>query len=145
VPQDAFLQQLQWLKDECDRIGRDPSELRIVHYSVMLPGESESGAWETYTDHVWQMMWKYSDMEASANRTGPPPPAPELTDDKRSRLFGRSTVAGSSEQIVSNLGALRERAGMPVEFAARSYFPTLELAAQVELMQQLAEEVAPHL
>jgi hypothetical protein len=32
---------------------------------------------------------------------------------------------------------------MPVEFVARSYFPTLEYQAQVELMQQLAEEVAP--
>jgi probable F420-dependent oxidoreductase len=145
VPRDVFLRQLEWLKDECDRVGRDPADLRIVHYSVMLPAASESAAWDRYTDHVWQMMWKYSDMEASANRLGPPPAAPELTDDTRSRLFGRSTVAGSSEQIVSYLEELRESAGMPVEFAARSYFPTLELTAQTELMQQLAEEVAPHL
>jgi hypothetical protein len=41
------------------------------------------------------------------------------------------------------LQALRERAGIPVEFVARSYFPTLEYGAQLELMQQLAEEVAP--
>lgn len=145
VPRDALLQQLEWLRDECDRIDRDPADLRVVHYSVMLVGASESEAWERYTDHVWAMMWKYSDMEASATRTGPPPVPPELSDDKRDRLFRRSTVAGSSEQIVDYLGALRESAVMPLEFAARSYFPTLELSAQKELMQQLAEEVAPHL
>jgi hypothetical protein len=44
---------------------------------------------------------------------------------------------------VESLLELREKAGMPVEFVARSYFPTLEYPAQVELMQQLAEEVAP--
>jgi len=31
-----------------------------------------------------------------------------------------------------------------VEFAARSYFHTLDYDSQVELMQQLAEEVSPH-
>ena len=40
---------------------------------------------------------------------------------------------------------MRETAGVPVEFVARSYFPTLDYDAQVELMQQLAEEVAPHI
>jgi alkanesulfonate monooxygenase SsuD/methylene tetrahydromethanopterin reductase-like flavin-dependent oxidoreductase (luciferase family) len=121
------------------------SELRIVHYSVMLPGPSEHDAWDRYERHVWQMMWKYSDMEESADRSGPPPPAPPLTDDQRARLFGRATVAGTGEQIVDHLLDLRERAGVPVEFAARSYFSTLEFGDQVELMQQLAEEVSPHI
>ena len=40
--------------------------------------------------------------------------------------------------------AIRERAGVPVEFVARSHFPLLELDAQLELMRQLAEGVAPH-
>jgi len=34
---------------------------------------------------------------------------------------------------------------MPVEFVARSMLSTLPYADQVELMQQLATEVAPHL
>ena len=145
VPADRFLQQLDWIRDECDRIGRDPSELRIVHYSVMLPAESESAAWDRYTDHLWPMMWKYSDMEASAVRPGPPPAAPALTQDTRSRLFGRATVAGTSDQIVESLLELRAQAGVPVDFVARSFFSTLDYEAQVELMQQLAEEVAPHI
>jgi alkanesulfonate monooxygenase SsuD/methylene tetrahydromethanopterin reductase-like flavin-dependent oxidoreductase (luciferase family) len=58
-------------------------------------------------------------------------------------LLRRATIAGSSEEIVESLLELREQAGVPVEFVARSYFPSLEYQAQVELMQQLAEEVAP--
>jgi hypothetical protein len=34
---------------------------------------------------------------------------------------------------------------VPVEFAARSYFPTLDYGRQVELMTLLAEDVAPHI
>jgi probable F420-dependent oxidoreductase len=145
VPRDQFVQQLDWIRDECDRVGRDPSELRIVHYSVMLPDNSEAEALERYTEHLWQMMWKYSDMEASAIRTGPPPAAPEFTEQHRDRLFGRATIAGSAEEIVSSLLDIRQAAGVPVEFVARSYFPTLEHSDQVELMQHLAEEVAIHI
>lgn len=146
VPADQFLRQLGWVRDECERIGRDLSELRIIHYSVMLPDESETAAWEKYTEHLWHMMWKYSDMEASTARPGPPPAAPSLdAGEREQRLFGRSTFAGSSQQVVEALLALREQAEVPVEFVARSYFATLELGPQIELMQRLAEEVAPHL
>ncbi len=144
VPKDQFLQQLEWIRDECDKIGRDPAELRIIHYSVMLPGSSEEAAMERYTSHLWQMMWKYSDMEASATRSGPPPEAPPFDESRRERLFGRATVAGTSDEIVEYLMGIRDAAGMPVEFTARSYFPTLDYDDQVELMQQLAEEVSPH-
>ena len=144
VPRDQFVKQLDWIRDECDRIGRDPSELRIVHYSVMLPANSETEALERYTEHLWQMMWKYSDMEASTTRSGPPPAAPEFTEKNRDRLFGRATLVGSADQIVSSLLDIRQAAGMPVEFVARSHFPTLENSDQLELMQNLAEEVARH-
>ncbi|MFZ0626363.1 MAG: LLM class flavin-dependent oxidoreductase [Acidimicrobiia bacterium] len=145
VPPEQLLQQLDWVLDECEKVGRDPSELRIVHYSVMLPGTTSESAWERYRDHVWHMTWKYSDMDPSAIRPGPPPLAPVLTKERRDRLEGRFTVAGNGDQIVSTLLELRDRAPLPLEFAARSYFPTLDYETQVEMMQQLAEEVAPHL
>jgi probable F420-dependent oxidoreductase len=145
VPKERFLQQLDWIEDECERVGRDPRELRIFHYSVMLPAGSEDEAFDLYTDHLWQMYWKYGDMEDSVARTGPPPQAPPFDPSKRDRLFGRSTAAGTPQQIVEQLQGIRDQAKLPVQFAARSYFPTLEYEAQVELMQQLAEEVAPHL
>jgi alkanesulfonate monooxygenase SsuD/methylene tetrahydromethanopterin reductase-like flavin-dependent oxidoreductase (luciferase family) len=124
-------------------VARDPAELRIIHYSVMLPGSTADDAWARYTDHLWQMTWKYTDMEASADRPGPPPAAPELTEADRGALLRRATIAGSSDEMVEYLLDLREKARVPVEFVARSYFPTLDFMAQVELMQQLAEEVAP--
>jgi probable F420-dependent oxidoreductase len=139
----GFLRQLEWLRDECDRIGRDPGELRVIHYSVILPGSSADDAWARYTHHLWQMTWKYSDMESSAKRPGPPPKAPELTQNDRGALLRRATIAGSSDDIVESLNELRDKAGIPVEFVARSYFPTLEYGEQLELMQHLAEEVAP--
>ncbi len=145
VPREAFLQQIAWIRDECDRIGRDPAELRIIHYSVMLPGDSAEEAMDRYLDHNWHMYWKYSDMEASATRPGPPPAAPPFDESKRERLYGRSTLAGTGDQIVTQLNEIREAAGLDVEFAARSYFHTLDYDDQVELMQRLAEEVAPHL
>jgi probable F420-dependent oxidoreductase len=145
VPAGQFLQQVEWIRDELDRIGRDPATFRLVHYSVMLPGTSEQDAIDRYADHLWAMMWKYSDMEASSTRPGPPPSPPPLTEERRHRLFGRSTIAGTTGQIVETLLELRERVGLPVEFVARSHFPTMAYAEQVELMQQLAEEVAPRL
>jgi probable F420-dependent oxidoreductase len=141
----GFLRQLEWIRDECEHVGRDPAELRIIHYSVILPGQSADDAWARYTDHLWHMTWKYSDMEVSAVRPGPPPPAPEMTEADRSALFRRATIAGSGEEIVESLLGLRERAGVPVEFVARSHFATLPYEAQVELMQHLAEEVAPRI
>lgn len=144
VPVDAFLTQLAWIRDECERVGRDPADLRIVHYSVMLPGPSEAAAWDRWTDHLWQMMWKYSDMEVSATRSGPPPAARDMSDADRTRLLGRATVAGTTERIVDYLGDLRSRAGIDVEFVARSHFSTVPHAEQLELMHQLAEGVAPH-
>ena len=144
VAKDQFLQQIAWVVDECDKIGRDPAEMRIIHYSVMLPGSSAEDAMDRYTADLWQMYWKYSDMEASAKRSGPPPTAPLFDEAMRDRLYGRSTVAGTGEHIVEYLNDIKEAAGLPVEFAARSYFHTLEYEAQVELMQHLAEDVAPH-
>ena len=144
VPRDEFLRQIAWIKDECERIGRDPAELRIIHYSVMLPGQSGDEAMGRYRDHVWQMYWKYSDMEASATRSGPPAAAPPFDPAQRDTLYGRSTIAGTTEHMVETLNQLREDTGLDVEFAARSYFHTLEYDSQVELMHQLAEEVAPY-
>jgi probable F420-dependent oxidoreductase len=142
---DQFLQQVDWIVDECETIGRDPATMRLVHYSVMLPGPSRNQAIERYLPHLWHMSWKYSDMEASTTRPGPPPEAPAFDVAKTDRLLARSTLAGSPDEIVASLLELREASPLPVEFAARSYLHTLDYEAQLELMQQLAEEVAPHL
>jgi hypothetical protein len=90
------------------------------------------------------MQWKYSDMEASATRPLPPasPPAFAGTDD--GLVKGRSTLAGTPGEIVEALLKLRERAQVPLELVARSHLPLLGYTAQADLMQELAEDVAPH-
>jgi probable F420-dependent oxidoreductase len=141
---ERFLEQLGWVKDELEKAERDPGEFRIVHYSVMLPGDSEQEAWAQGLPHLWQMMWKYTDMEASASRSGPAPQAPSLTDENQQALRRRSVIAGTTEEIVAKLLDIRKQSGVNVEFVARSYFPTMEYAEQLELMEELATEVAPH-
>ena len=71
--------------DECERIGRDPSTFRFIHYSVLLPGASRQEALARHRDALWAMQWKYSDMEASATRSLPPPSAPPPRPPRQAR------------------------------------------------------------
>ena len=141
---DGFVEQVGWVLDECERIGRDPSSLRFIHYSILLPGASREAALARYRDAVWALQWKYSDMEASASRPLPPPPPPPFLGPDDALLKRRTTYAGTPDELVEALLDIRQRSPMPVEFMARSYLPLLEHGAQLELMQQLAEDVAPH-
>jgi hypothetical protein len=60
-------------------------------------------------------------------------------------LLARGTThAGTPEELVEVLLGIRRQVPVPVEFVARSHLPMLEYDAQVEVMQQLAEGVAPH-
>ena len=143
-PVERFVEQVGWVLDECARIGRDPSTFRFIHYSVLLPGPTRDAALERYRDVLWAMQWKYSDMEASAVRSLPAVAPPPFAKDPQELVQGRATFAGPPDALVEALLDIRSRAGVPVEFAARSHFPLLEYEAQVELMARLAEGVAPY-
>ena len=86
---------------------------------------------------------------ASAARPGPPHAAPavapDLSADQIKRLRERPVLVGPPDLIVSQLLDLREQAGVPVEFVARSFFHTLPTAQQLDVMERLAEGVAPRL
>ncbi len=112
--------------EECARVGRDPASFRFIHYSALLPGASREAALARYRDALWSMQWKYRDMEASASRPLPPPAPP---------AFRRTDEA---------LLGIRQKVQVSVEFVARSYLPLIGYEEQVELMQELAEGVAPH-
>ncbi len=144
APADNFVQQVRWALDECERIGRDPATLRFIHYSILLPGPSREEALRRYREALWAMQWKYSDMEASATRSLPPPAAPPFPGTDDDLVHGRSTFAGTPDELIEALQEIRRQAGVPVELVARSHLPLLELGAQTELMQALAEDVAPH-
>lgn len=145
APGERFLEQVGWVLDELARTGRDASSFRFHHYAVLLPGESREAALARYRDAVWAMQWKYSDMEASATRPLPPPSPPPFDRPDDALLRSRTVVAGTPAEIVDTLLDLRRRAGVQVEFTARSYLSLLDLDAQLELMGRLAEDVAPHL
>jgi probable F420-dependent oxidoreductase len=144
VAPDKLAELVGWALDECERAGRDPATFRVVHYSTLLPGSSRADALRRYRDALWALQWKYSDMEASVTRSLPPPAPPPFTGDDERLIRGRAVFAGTTDELVEALLEIRRRAGVPVELVARSHLPMLDLAAQVELMEQLAEGVAPH-
>ncbi len=144
APADQFREQVGWVLEELDQAGRDPNTFRFIHYSILLPGASRADALARYSDAVWALNWKYSDMEASATRPLPPVSPPPFDGQDDSLLKRRTAFAGTTDELVATLLAVRNQVSVPVEFVARSHLPMLEYDAQLELMQQLAEGVAPY-
>jgi alkanesulfonate monooxygenase SsuD/methylene tetrahydromethanopterin reductase-like flavin-dependent oxidoreductase (luciferase family) len=139
----GFVRQVHWALDECDRNERDPAALRFVYCPILLPGTSSGAARARYGDALWAMTWKGTDMEASARRALPAPPPPATPGGSWTQPDG--LIAGSAAEIVEALQAARRLTGVPVEFVAWSYLPSLPIEGQLELMRILAEGVAPHL
>jgi hypothetical protein len=92
---------------------------------------------------VWHQTWKYSDMEASATRSGPIAATPPMTTDQRAKT-ARRILGGSGEEIVNALGEIREAAGVPIEWVARSHFSDISYDRQVDIAGTIAAEVLPH-
>lgn len=133
-----FVEQVRVAHEEMERIGRDPETFRWIYYGVMYPGPTAE-----IVESVWLQMWKYSDMEASAQRTGistPPPLDADMAEKMERRIIG-----GSAGEIIDTVGALRNDVGVPVEWVARSYFPDLTYDRQVAIADQLASDVMPFL
>lgn len=131
-----FAHQVKVANEEMDRIGRDPASFRWIYYGVLYPGPRDE-----ILSSAWAQQWKYSDMEASATRTGiAPVPAPSQEQAERVK---KQIIGGSSQEIVGTLGSIREQVGVPVEWVARSYFGDLPYDRQQEIAEQLAAEVMP--
>jgi alkanesulfonate monooxygenase SsuD/methylene tetrahydromethanopterin reductase-like flavin-dependent oxidoreductase (luciferase family) len=144
APAEKFGEQVGWVLDELEKAGRDPATFRFIHYSILLPGASRADALARYRDAVWGLNWKYSDMEASATRPLPAASPPPFEGDDESLLSRRTAHAGTPDELVEALLEVRGQVPVPVEFVARSHLPLLGYDAQVEVMQQLAAGVAPH-
>ncbi|HEX5829119.1 MAG TPA: LLM class flavin-dependent oxidoreductase, partial [Candidatus Limnocylindrales bacterium] len=100
---DKFAEQVRWVVDECERIGRDPATFRFIHYSVLLPGPTREEALARYRDALWAMQWKYADMEASASRALPPVAPPPFSRPDDDLVRGRATLAGPADVLVEGL------------------------------------------
>ncbi len=145
APAEKFVEQVGWVLDECERIGRDPSTFRFIHYSVLLPGAVARGRRSPAT------ATRCGRCSGSTPTWRPRRPGRSRRRPRRRSIGridalvkGRATYAGTPDELVEALLDIRKQAGVPVEFVARSHFPLLEYDAQVDLMQQLAEGVAPH-
>ena len=137
----GYLEQVAWARDELG----DSDEFRWLHYSILYPCDDPAEGWEELKPHLWSMAWKYSDMEASATRSGPVPEAPPLVAEMEDRLRERAVIVGRPDDIVEQLMDIVERSQVPTRFMARSYFHTMGRSQQLELMERLATDVAPHL
>lgn len=137
---DELVHQVEVARAELEARQRDPDTFRWIYYAVVYPCEDPDGGWEAVRDHVWRIVWKYSDMEASAGRTGPlpTPPRPQARTEAGLR---RRTILGTPEQISERLLEIRDRAGVDVEFVLRAYFPAFPYARQLEVLEQLAEMI----
>jgi len=136
APPSRFAEQVEIAHAEMERIDRDPTSFRWIYYRVMYPGPLED-----ILSSAWAQRWKYSDMEASATRSGisavpalPPVEAEEVAEQ---------VISGSSREIVDTIGSIREQVGVPVEWVARSYFADLPYGRQLDVAEQLAAEVMP--
>ncbi|MDJ0959451.1 MAG: LLM class flavin-dependent oxidoreductase [Acidimicrobiia bacterium] len=144
APVPRFIEQVGWALDELRKVGRDPDDFRFLHYSILYPAPSAAAGWDDAGDHIWHLTWKYRDMGPSATRSGANPVAPPLTPDMQSKLAERAAFVGPSDYIVAQLHAIRAAVDVKVEFMARSFLHTLSFNRQLELMEQLSTEVAPH-
>ena len=88
------------------------------------------------------MRWKYGDMEPSANRSGELPEPPPLSDKDEDQLR-KATLLGTGADIAEQVAGIQDAVDVDLDIVARSYFPTMTFDEQAEVMQQLAEEVAP--
>ncbi len=142
---ERFAEQVRWANDEMETIGRDPATFRWIYYSIIYPCDDPAAGWDEARDHIWAMTWKYSDMAASASRPLPPPAPPPFPAQAEERVRGRTVIVDTAKTIVERIAQIRAAARVDAEIVARSYLPTLPHERQVELMQRLAEEVAPHI
>ncbi|MBT8165339.1 MAG: LLM class flavin-dependent oxidoreductase [Acidimicrobiia bacterium] len=135
-------EQVAWATDELEKADRDPAGFRWIYYTVMCPGANRESAWERARTHVHAMRWKYGDMEPSANRSGELPHPPPLSDKDEDQLR-KATLLGTGADIAEQVAGIQDAVDVDLDIVARSYFPTMTFDEQAEVMQQLAEEVAP--
>ncbi len=139
-----FAEQVQVARTTLAEMGRDPDGFSWTYYGMVHLGPDADTAWAEVRDHVWAMRWKYGDMEASADRTGPipVPPPPDSATEERMRA---ATLVGPAEAVAETIRGYRKQVGVDFDFVARSYWPAMPLARQREIVAQLAGELMPAL
>lgn len=134
-----FIEQIGWATDELTKHGRDPRSFRWIYYTMVYPCADPDAGWEEIKGHVWSMRWKYGDMEASATRNAGEVPKPPPLDPEIEARLRKATWLGPPSDLRDQIARLRAQVGVDFDFVARSYFPGLSYASQVQVMEQLSE------
>ncbi len=142
-PPERLAEQVRLARKELEAAGRDPEAFDWAYHAMVYPCDDPDRGWKEIAPYVHYLRWKYSDMNASAHRgleELPSPPGPDAATEERLR---RATILGPPEQVAERIIEVQERAGVPLHFIARSYFPGMPLDQQLETIQRVAKEVIP--
>jgi probable F420-dependent oxidoreductase len=140
---EGFRREVGVIREELDRIGRDPATFEIGVYLTVVPDEGDRDAWDEIGPAVLHADWKYGDMEASATRTGAPIPRTGRLTEAEVAETRRYCLTGPAEAVAGRVAAYGEAAGGRLHLVARNYLPGIPAAGQVELLERVAREVVP--
>ena len=139
---DRFRAQIDVAQAQMEDDGRDPEDFAWGYYAIIHVCDDPRDGWNEIRDHVHHMRWKYSDMEASAARTGSIPAPPPLDTPTEEQLRA-GVLVGPADMIAGKLRNIESRAGVPLHLVARSYFPAMSVHQQREGLQRIGEELIP--
>jgi probable F420-dependent oxidoreductase len=139
---DRFLEQIQVATDAREEAGID-RPFTWGYYGIVHLCDDPVAGWEEIRDSIRLMTWKYGDMETSASRSRGPVPAPPPMDAATEAALRDRIMLGTAEQVAERIFAIREQAGVPFDFVARSYFPDRPYAALAEQIDRIGSELAP--
>jgi len=141
VSPETFAVQVEWLREELERSGRDPQEFSLATSTLVFAWHGRD-AWERALPYLHYVRWKYVDMAGAWSRTGPPPEPPPLTAADERELRATALV-GAPEEIAEQILAYKAVAGDRFHFSGRMYLPGMDPGVQRETMRIFAEDVAP--
>lgn len=143
APPHKMPEQVAVIRKAADEAGRDLSSFQWHAYSYVWPCDDADAGWEEVKPLLWASRWKYSDMGASALRSGSVTSPPPIDEDAIERMR-KYALVGTGEQIVERIHELRSATGVEFEFSARAHYPELTLERQTEVLERLAAEVLPN-
>jgi alkanesulfonate monooxygenase SsuD/methylene tetrahydromethanopterin reductase-like flavin-dependent oxidoreductase (luciferase family) len=136
----ALTERAGWIREEAERVGRDPSTIEIALQRMTFAWR-DGDAWRRVADAARYMSWKYEDMSGSRGsrtRRLPGPDDEPSPDVVRSRL-----IVGTPEEVADGVRAYAPTLGEAGSYVFRTHFPGLDPAIQRDAVRILAEEVLP--
>lgn len=139
----AFREQVAIIRDELDRIERDPASFEFGVYLTVLPVDPKVDGWARYGEFVLYHDWKYLDMAESAARADGPLPRLGSLPESEQTWIRDATLVGPADQIAAQVEAFQEAVGGNLHLVADSYLPGLRREQRFEILERIATEIGP--